>query len=664
MCGLVGILVGKELGESGPALCERMLSTIAHRGPDAWGTFQDDDVLLGHVRLSIVDLAEGHQPMVDDRYALVFNGEVFNHIELRAELEAAGETFRTHSDTEVVRTGIAHWGLEAALQRFNGQFAIALWDRREKRLMLARDRFGIRPLYVLNHDGNVYFASELKAFDQIPGFTRSFEPSALLEHGLMWNTLGDRTVYQGIRCVAAGTYEVFSQGGREHHVDRYYELGDKPAHDLPRTFEEAKEALRERLSKAVALRLRADVPVGNYLSGGIDSSVITLLTDRLRSDRFQTFSIAFEDQAFDESSFQRQMTDRLDCDPYTLTIRYADVDAHFEDAVRHAERPLFRTAPVPLYLLAQAVRAQGIRVVLTGEAADEVLWGYDSYKELKLLQFWARHPESKLRPQLIRTLYPHLAHYKDQTQFGLMRMFYEGFLGTYDNDLAGLNIRVHNNRILANYMRKDYRDAASDEVLAERLSQTLPKGYRDWSLLQRNQYLEMRTLLPGYLLSSQGDRMSLAHGIEGRYPFLDHELIDWSFHLPQAYKLPRLSQKHLLREAFRPELPGPIVDRPKQPYQAPDLRSFYHAGQLSERAADRLSPAALADTGLFDEKRVTRFLNKWAKGVPDRVGYRDNMAICFMLSTQMADEHAKHPSTRPLDPALRSVNYVAGAGAQ
>lgn len=658
MCGLIGVLDASRDGRARAELGQAMLAPLAHRGPDAWGVFSDGIATLGHVRLSIVDLADGHQPMVNERYALAFNGEVFNHIELRAELEALGRTFKTHSDTEVVLEAIDEWGPEA-FRRFNGQFAILCWDRRERRLLLARDRFGIRPLYVLTHGGAHYFASEYRSFDQIPGFRRAFEPASVLEHGLFWNTLGDRTVYAGIRCVSAGTYEWITPGEMAPRVERYYELGEAPPHDLPRSFEEAKEALRERLSRAVALRLRADVPVGNYLSGGIDSSVITILTDRLRSDRFQTFSIAFKDAAYDESGYQQEMVSRLDCDPFTLRIGYDDIEDRFEDAVRHAERPLFRTAPVPLYLLAKHVREHGIRVVLTGEAADEMLWGYDSYKELKLLQFWGRQPKSSMRPQLLRSLYPHLAHYRDGKQFGLMRMFYEGFLGTYDNVLAGLNIRVHNNRILANYLRKEHREDASDEVLAERVAGHIPKNYWDWSLLQRNQFLEMRTLLPGYLLSSQGDRMSLSSGIEGRYPFLDHELVDWAFHLPVEYKMPRLSQKHLLRETFRQDLPASVVDRPKQPYQAPDLRAFYHRGGLSERFTDLLSPAAIERTGLFEPRMIQRFLRKWEKGVPEQVGYRDNMLICFLLSTQIAADHAQNPVPVSLDPALRTVHHIA-----
>jgi asparagine synthase (glutamine-hydrolysing) len=633
-----------------------MLSCLQHRGPDGYGTYVTPQVGLGHVRLSIIDVAEGHQPFVLGKHALSYNGEVFNYLEIREELRTLGETFRTNSDTEVLLKALLRWGLEA-LPKLNGQFAFLFWDGERRQLFAGRDRYGVRPLYFRKHAGALWFSSELKAYDAIPGLTRELCPTGVVEHGLFWNTLGTRTVYRDIECVEAGTCLVFDADGNQR-THRYHQLGDTPP-DRPVTdFEEAKEGLRQRLTQAVSLRLRSDVPVGAYLSGGIDSSVTALLTDRLRTDRFKTFSIAFSDAAFDESSYQAVMAERLKTDRFTLTVGYKDIENHFEQAIWHGERPVFRTAPVPLLLLAEHVRASGIRVVLTGEGADEILWGYDAFKELKLLKFWAKHPTSNLRPQLIRTLYPHLAHYRDGKQFGLMRMFYEGFLNSYDNVLLGLNLRVHNNRILVNYLRSEVRPKVDDAFLTDRITAILPKDWERWSLLQRNQYLEMRTLLQGYLLSSQADRMSLAHGIEGRYPFLDPTVVEWVFHLPDKLKLPLLSQKHLLREAYRSELPESIVDRPKQPYQAPDLKAFFPDGKLGELGRNHLNRAALDGVGLFEPKMVERFLSKFEQGVPDQVGYRDNMIFCFLLSTQLAAHHAKQGAEpRPLQ-SVRTVDEV------
>lgn len=639
---------------------EHMLGRIQHRGPDGFGTYVGAEVGLGHVRLAIVDLALGHQPFVRGADALSFNGEIYNHIELRADLEAHGETFHTHSDTEVLLRVLQRFGVDG-LSRCNGQFAFLWWDGSHKRLIAGRDRYGVRPLFFCTHERALHFSSELKAFDVVPGLGRRLSPANVLELGLLWNNLGDRTPYHGIHTLEPGMCLIFESGTQAPTAHRFHQLGEATVGEQPNTFEEAKAMLRDKLSHAVALRLRSDVPVGNYLSGGIDSSVVTLLTDRLRSDTYRTFSIAFSDPSFDESSFQTLVNQRLHAESTTLRIDDHDIAQHFEAAVFHAERPLFRSAPVPLFLLAQKVRKTNIRVVLTGEAADEVLWGYDSFKELKLLRFWSKQPASKLRPQLLRTLYPHLAHYSDPKHFGLMRMFYEGFLGSYDNTLLALNLRVHNNRILTGFLRPEHRADLDDSWLLARLDQVLPVGFAGRSMLQRNQFLEMRTLLDGYLLSSQGDRMSLAHGIEGRYPFLDHEIVEWLYHLPDNWKLPLLSHKHLLRESFRAELPPTIVDRPKQPYQAPDLKAFISNGQPCALLQTHLSPEAVEQAGIFDPRMVQRFLDKWKMGVPAQVGYRDNMLICFLLSAQLlASQSAERPTpAKPSSP--RTIDAMMSA---
>jgi len=634
-------------------LVGHMLGQIQHRGPDGWGTWVAPTVALGHVRLSIIDIASGHQPFVVGTDAITYNGEVYNHIELRAELEDQGERFITNSDTEVLLRALRLWGLDA-LKRVNGQFSFAWWSGRDRRLIAARDRYGVRPLYYTFWGRLACLASEMKAFDVIPGVVREFDPENVLELGLLWNNIGDRTPYRRICTVEPGTALVF-ESGKEPKAHSYYELGSSVPEERTGTFADAKAMLREKLTSAVRLRLRSDVPVGNYLSGGIDSSVTTWITNSLRADRYKSFAIRFRDSNFDESTYQTLVAERLHSELHTLTIDDSDIEDNFETAVIHGERPMFRTASVPLWLLARVVRQEGIRVVLTGEGADEVLWGYDSFKEIKLLRFWAMHPESTLRPQLIRALYRHLPHYKDPTTFGFLRMFYEGFLKSFDNALVGLNMRVHNNRILTAFMRPEHRAKMDDHWILGRVEEALPARQRSWTLLQRNQYLEMRTLLDGYLLSTQADRMSLAHGVEGRYPFLDHNLVEWVFHLPDEYKLPRFRHKHLLREAFREDLPAAVIDRPKHPYQAPDLRPFVRDGQWSPLLRAYLSPESVDRVGLFDRAMVERFLRKWVRGAPAQIGYRDNMLMCFLLSTQIA---AYRASVRPDLVLPRSVKTV------
>jgi asparagine synthase (glutamine-hydrolysing) len=334
------------------------------------------------------------------------------------------------------------------------------------------------------------------------------------------------------------------------------------------------------------------------------------------------------------------------------------IDRTFPNAVYHFERPVFRTAPAPLYLLSEIVRENNIKVVLTGEGADEILWGYDSYKELKLLEFWSKYPDSKIRPQLIKKLYPHLSHYNDDSQYGMMRMFYEDFLKDYNNELASLNIRIHNNKILQNYFDKNYNIEFDKSSLIKDLRTWLPDNYDSFNLLQKNQYLEMRTLLSGYLLSSQGDRMSMAHSVEGRYPFLDHRVVDMLFTMNEEYKLKGFNQKYLLKKSYQSKIPSSIINRPKRPYMAPDLRSFIINGKPTDNTAFFLNEDLLRDYQIFNPKWVQRFLQKFVNGIPGSIGYRDNMIITFILSTQIAKYWTKHPKQFSLSDKLLTVKII------
>jgi asparagine synthase (glutamine-hydrolysing) len=655
MCGIVGILGSLQPPDSTRSELERMLSTLVHRGPDEWGTYVSNGCSLGQMRLSIIDLATGCQPMSNERSVIVYNGELYNYPELREDLRKRGHVFHTTSDTEVVLEAIDEYGLDA-FAKFNGQFAICLWDRRSRRLIVARDRFGVRPLYVTTHNGATYFASEMKAFDVLPGFTRTFDPDNLFIHALLWNTLGDSTVYRGIRSVEPGTCEVYENGTRIK-VHRYYSLGEK-GEKFTGSFSDASDRFTELLRDSVHVRLRSDVPVGAYLSGGIDSSVTTLLAARENTQPVESFSVTFEDPALDESAYQREVVEKLGTRHHFLSISHESIAENFSDAIYHGERPIFRTAPTPLFLLSAKVREQGFKVVLTGEAADEILYGYDSFKELSLLRFWNRNPGSRLRPTLLRKLYPHLRHYADPKRFGLLRLYYEGFLPDFDSPLAGHAIRVHNNSVMAKYLNPGLGVSFVKDAVQKYVESALPSNAGRWSLLQRNQYLEMRTLLAGYLLSSQGDRMSMAHSVEGRYPFLDHRLVDFVFSLPDRFKLNGFEQKWLLRKAYEQDLPASIINRPKMPYQAPDLKAFYKNGMLRTPAAEILSQQSIRDYGIFNEVLVGRLISRYQRIMPEQIGYRDNMIFVFALSAHLALHHARHPRLSALDPDKRTVNII------
>lgn len=655
MCGIAGIYGSDNNRDARCIEIEQMVSTLQHRGPDGWGYYASPDLALGHTRLSILDLSSGDQPIMTDNFVVVFNGEIYNYIEIRNELKSKGITFSTKSDTEVLLKAFEFYG-EKCFELFNGQFAVLLWNKKDKELTIARDRFGIRPLYILELGRKKYFASELKAFDKIVGYEREFDVERLFEHCLLWNTYANHTIYQNVKSLPGGSYAKF-RNGKLVEERKYYELGRT---SLPNnlSFQECEEEFTRLLKDSVKLRLRSDVPVGAYLSGGIDSSVITQLVQAETKKRFKTFSVAFDDKEYDESRYQDEMVKQINSEHYSLNINYKHIDEHFPEAIYHTERPVFRTASVPLFLLSEKVRENDIKVVLTGEGADEILWGYDSFKEVKMLDFWSKFPESNIRPQLIKKLYPHLKHYSDERQYGMMKMFYEGFLGSVDNRLASLNIRIHNNKIIKNYFNKDFKLSYNEGSLIQSILPDLPKNYDSWSLLQQNQYMEMKSLLSGYLLSSQGDRMSLAHGVEGRYPFLDHRLVDFLFTTNEKYKMNGFSQKYLLTQSFKNKIPYSIINRPKRPYMSPDLRSFIQDGKLTDNASYFLSEDLIKDYGLFNGKFVKRFINKFNNGIPSNIGYRDNMIITFMLSTQIANYWIKNPKNNKLYQDMLRIKII------
>ena len=336
--------------------------------------------------------------------------------------------------------------------------------------------------------------------------------------------------------------------------------------------------------------LRADVPVGCYLSGGLDSSLVAALGRRVKGEQFCTYSIRFEDAEYDETPFQRTMAAFIESDHREVTVRRRDIADVFPDVVDHAERPLLRTAPAPLYLLSRLVRESGIKVVLTGEGADEMFAGYDIFREAKVRRFWGRQPASTIRPRLLDRLYPYLAR-SPVTQRTMAREFFgrgrEGWAAPGFSHQTRWQPAAALQRLFTGDLRAEVRRVD----VAGRLLGSLPADFPRWPHLAQDQYLEVRTLLSGYLLSAQGDRMLMAHSVEGRFPFLDVDLVELANSLPPTYKLRGLDEKHVLKRAAAGLVPDEIIRRSKQPYRAPDALSFVgsDAPALGRRSDERTS---------------------------------------------------------------------------
>ncbi|MDB4962425.1 MAG: hypothetical protein JWP01_2424 [Myxococcales bacterium] len=612
-----------------------MTSALHHRGPDGAGIYRDPRCGLAHTRLSIIDLAGGAQPMcdVDGQAYVSFNGEIFNYVELRSELVALGYAFSTRSDTEVVVQALRAWG-EEALVRFNGQFSIALWWPHERTLLLARDRHGVRPLHICEHAGRVYFASEVKAiFAADPEIPRELDATSLVETLTFWTVLSPRSMFRGVEELRPGHVRVYSpQGVRERsYWEPSFPTEPTPALEIA----DAADMLRAALARATTRRLRcADVPVACYLSGGLDSSVIAALGQRAHGDGLRTFSLRFADAEFDEGPYQHAMVDRLRTDHTELEISHADIADVFPTAIRHIERPIVRTAPAPMLLLARCVRDAGIKVVLTGEGADEMLAGYDLFREARLRRFWAREPRSERRPLLLERLYPYLRRTHGQAR-AMARAFFGRDLDRPDAPDFAHGPRWSSASALQRLLHPDVRRAAAvDGDPVERLMATLPSAFSSWDPLARDQYIEMRTLMSGYLLSSQGDRVAMASSVEGRFPFLDNEVVDLACSLPANHKLRVLDEKHVLKRAASDLVPRSIVHRPKQPYRAPDAIAFF-GPRAPGWVAEELDPRSIERTGVFEPAAVAQLWAKCRARGHASLSNADNMALTAVLSTQL-----------------------------
>lgn len=627
MCGVAGLFNRSSGKPADASAVERMVSALGHRGPDATGSYLNETVSLGHSRLSIIDLETGAQPMANETgdVHIVFNGEIYNYIELRRVLLSRGHRFSTRSDTEVIVHLYEEYGRDF-VSHMNGQFALAIWDERKKLLTLARDRVGICPLYyAVDPDNDFLFASEIKSFFASGLVAPAIDVMGLHQVLSLWVTVPPRTCFRNVHELPPAHVLEVSEGSMALY--RYWNIsfpekgsyGEKPLRHYI-------SGVREILSDAIRLRLRADVPVAAYLSGGLDSSVIASLTHRYFQSSLTTFSVTFEDASFDESLFQEELVRMMGLDHRSVAVDYRDIGGAFADVVRHAEVPLLRTAPSPLYHLSGLVRRNNIKVVLTGEGADEIFGGYNIFKEDAIRRFWARRPESNKRPLLLGRLYPYVR--RDNRAGRFWQSFFKRGMMDVDNPWYSHAIRWANTGRIKDLLADDVRTAVSEGDVFDELRAYTDPGMNLWHPLCRAQYLEMLLFLPGYLLSSQGDRMMMSHSVEGRFPFLDHRLIEFAADIPPLYKLRGLNEKYILKRAFDDLLPQSIITRDKQPYRSPVYRSL---SRMEECAPDQEAHPVDA---VFDPVKTGKLIQK-ARNSPDRVSSVDEMAVCAYVSTRV-----------------------------
>jgi len=613
MCGICGILTVDSGSIPERRLLERMRDSIAHRGPDGSGLHLAPGVGLGHRRLSIVDVAHGQQPMYseDRRFVIVYNGEVFNHPTLKPELEAAGVQYRTRSDTETVLHLYRRLG-DRAVERMRGMFAFAIWDSLERRLFLARDRYGVKPLYYSHRsDGTLIFGSEIKALlpalDDRVVLNRESLPDFLANHA----PSGEETLFAGIRRLPPG-HTLTWQDGRIS-IRQYWDVHFADARAAPAAGSEAERALieeyRERFTEAVRLRLMSDVPLGMFLSGGIDSAAITATMATLVKEPIRTFSVAFAEREANELEYARMVARAYHTEHREVVVSPAQFFAELPRLVWHEDEPIAHPSSVALFFVSQ-LASRHVKVVLTGEGSDETLAGYNRYRVTeynarlgalyqRYLPGFARHGlhrmlaglplTSRLRQRAARTFL--------MRQPGLDELYFDNF---------------------AVFGREAQHDLLLPELRAQ-LSAVDPyaayhhalAGVTGKPLVSQLLYADVKTYLHELLMKQ--DQMSMAASIESRVPFLDHPLTEWVAALPPAMKLRGTTTKWILRQAMQGRLPPRILERRKMGFPVP-IGSWLRGAWAPLLGEYVTGPRARA-RGLFDASTVARLVGEHTRGI-------------------------------------------------
>ncbi|GBE07833.1 asparagine synthetase [glutamine-hydrolyzing] 1 [bacterium BMS3Abin11] len=610
MCGITGIfdLTGKR--EISRELLSRMNETQFHRGPDEGGLHIEPGLGFGHRRLSIIDLSSGQQPLFnEDRTVVVtYNGEIYNFPALTQELKGLGHQFSTHCDTEVIVHAWEEWG-EACVDRFRGMFAFAVWDRNHEKLFLARDRLGIKPLYYAHlADGHFIFGSELKSLKVHEDLPREIDPTAVEEYFAFGYVPEPKTIYKGVYKLPPGFRLTLRRGIEQIRPEQYWDVSFNSGSSMSEAA--AGSELIDRFEEAVRIRMIAEVPLGAFLSGGVDSSAVVAAMARVSDDPVNTCSISFGDPEFNESQFAAMVAEQ-----FNTAHRVEQVDPDDFDLIDHLadlyDEPYADSSALPTFRVCELAKKQ-VTVVLSGDGGDENLAGYRRYR-------WHTYEEKmrSLMPEGVRRLlfgflggvYPKADWapkiFRAKSTFEAMaRDSLEGYL--------------HSVSIMSNQIRSS--------LFSENLKRNL-QGYQAVEVFRRHamqapvdhplslvQYLDMKTYLPGDILTKV-DRASMAHALEVRVPILDHQLVDWISGLPPEFKLKGREGKYIFKKALEPTLPNNILYRPKMGFAVP-LASWFR-GPLREKVRDSILGDTMLDSGLFEQKYLKRLVDQHQSGTRD-----------------------------------------------
>ncbi|MDR0305741.1 MAG: asparagine synthase (glutamine-hydrolyzing) [Chitinispirillales bacterium] len=634
MCGIAGIFNSSLTYEANRALLFEMTDALDHRGPDETHIYCKGSAGLGQVALSNCeekDKRRLREIRQNENVITVLDGEIFNRKEIVAQLEAKDHNFHVRNDAELLSYLYKRRGLDF-INCCNGQFAIALFDENEKKIILVRDRVGIQPLYYTTlNDGTVLFGSEIKSLFCSPQVKRQIDLIGLEQILTLWATVPPRTAFRSINELAPGCMVVIDSSGIK--TRRYWKhvFPDNCDYEQ-KPFTYYSERTRELLINAVRLRQTTEVSVGAYLSGGLDSSIIAAIASRSSEVPLKTFSVTFGESAFDESKFQRAVSNTLGTRHHSVNVQTHDISVLLPQVLRHAESPLVRTAAAPLFVLSKLAAGSGTKIVLTGEGSDEIFGGYDIFKESAIRRFWARFPDSKIRPQLLRRTYPFIQGAATSGTF--WQLFFKQGLTELNDPFYSHRLRWNNTGRVKKFCSDELIQNFDEEnhVYGE-LNEYLDPEMKRWDPLCQAQYLEIVLFMSGVLLTTQGDRMLASNSISGRFPFLDHRVIEFAHTIPPRFKLNLLNEKYILKAAFNDILPKSICSRVKQPYRAPISRCF--TKNNNTLSSYMLSAENLSRSPFFNAEAVNNLMKKAQRGV--HIGEVEQIAIAAVASTELLE---------------------------
>ena len=607
MCGIVAA-VSRRGSVSAHAL-QRATRKLDHRGPDAQRVWVDPRCRagLGHARLSIIDLTTGDQPIANenDQLHIVANGEFYDFERIRCELERQGHSFRTRSDSEIALHLFEEKGARS-VHSLRGEFAYAIWDERDGVLFAARDRFGIKPLYYTVHDGTFYLASEVKAFSEL-GVPLRWDHDTLYDVHFVTHA-PDRSLFEGIYQVPPGSYLVTD--GEQVRITPYWDWDYPLKRDVVGSSDprEHIERFRHEFDEAVKLRLRADVPVACYLSGGIDSCTVLGVASRLSSRPLRAYTLSFDHADYDERPIAEEQAKLSGAEFQRIDIRSEHMADHFSDALYHAERPFANSHVVAKYLLSRAVRDSGIKVVMTGEGSDEILAGYAHFRRDAVL-YGSDGIDADTKARLIAELEASnrvsagLLMPQPGTRIESVRQslgYVPSQLESWAQIGAGL-LTVANDDFTTRYAERDTFRLLMNTMDVER-----QMTGRD--VVNQSLYVWAKTMLPNYILSNLGDRMEMAHSVEGRLPFLDHHLVEAVAQMPVSMKINGMTEKWVLREAAKPDITDTVYRRQKHPFLSPPA-TVQSGGKLFTMLQDTLRSGLLDGPGIYDRRKVVGMLD-------------------------------------------------------